>query len=443
MKDFLQTRAELQDLIGGEFVSECPEELLNKLGVPDADLLLVKPGSEQEVSAVLKYANMHGLSVIPIGNGQQLHIGAMPRHADILLSSQRLAGIVEHSAGDLTMTVRAGTPFSEVQEFLKLSGQFVPVTPPTLSGSTIGGLVATAANGPERVLYGSWRDIVIGLRVVYPNGEVIRSGGKVVKNVAGYDMNKLFVGSQGTLAFITEVTLKLRPYPKHRELILAASARPGELIELAERILASECVPSALELIRTTEGGTVSYHLAVGSDEVESAAKYQADRILEMAEQVSRGIVFTTLVNDEVEQFWLEYRSKWGQTDPEVLSVRAGFPIPRMTVLLDLYEKEASSRGVEIQYSASLGTATLRIQLKDNEMEAPQAATRLHQTTSVLRELAEANGGYLVIEHASPNLKQDLGVWGTVRGGLSLMKGIKQTVDPNGILSPGRFVGGI
>ncbi|WP_018133103.1 FAD-binding oxidoreductase [Effusibacillus pohliae] len=439
--DGWKIRSDLLELVGSASVSECSGVLKRKLGISAADLLLVEPDSEEQVAAVLAYANRRRLAVVPIGNGQQLHIGSVPYAVDLLLSSRRLNGFVEHSVGDLTVTVKAGTPFQELQEYLKQHGQFVPVTPPTLARSTIGGLVATAAIGPERVLYGSWRDHVIGLRLVYPNGQVIRTGGKVVKNVAGYDMNKLFVGSHGTLAFIAEVTLKLRPYPKHRELVLAVSEGPAQLIELAAQVLASECIPSALELIRakdsgSRENGTGSYRLAIGCDEVESAARYQDNRIRQMAADIG-GIQLTTLVNEDVETFWSVYRDAWQQTTADSLLIRAACPLPQMETVLRRFETESATRHVKIEYAASLGTGTLRIRL-----QADDGGT-LVDTAASLRELAEATGGYAVIEHAEPELKRKLDVWGTIRGGLSLMKGIKQTIDPAGILSPGRFVGGI
>lgn len=198
-----------------------------------------------------------------------------------MLSSRQLTGIVEHSAGDLTITVRAGTPYSEIQTYLREHSQFIPIQPPAADDSTVGGLVATAASGPERILYGSWRDNVLGLRVVYPNGNVIRTGGKVVKNVAGYDMNKLFVGSYGSLGFISEITLRVRPYPKHKEILIAQSDRLKELTELAALVLASECIPSRLELSSNPAAG--GYELAIGCDEVGSAASYQAERIRALA----------------------------------------------------------------------------------------------------------------------------------------------------------------
>ncbi|BCJ86824.1 FAD-binding oxidoreductase [Effusibacillus dendaii] len=435
--NLLQIRVDLQDLIGSSHVSECPAELCGKLGLPDADLVLVEPDSEEAVSAVLKYANERRIAVIPSGNGQQLQMGEAPRAAVILLSSKRLTGIVDYSVGDLTVTVKAGTPYSELQAHLMEHGQFVPILPVTSAESTVGGLVATAAAGPERVLYGSWRDNVIGLRLAYPNGQIIRSGGKVMKNVAGYDMNKLFVGSNGTLAFITEVTFKLRPFPKHRELVKVKSADLQKLVDLAAQVLASELVPSALELVTDQEGGSAAYHLAIGSDDVKSAAAYQTERIKQMADAMGIGQQVLTETNEQVGAYWEAYRTEWKRSEANALLIRAGFPIPRMNDLLPAFEQEAEKNRVSLSYAVSIGVGTLRVRLRSDDRQA------LKQTALSLRNLAEANGGYLVIEDGEYGLKSEIGVWGTDPSAISYMRGIKNTVDPEGILSPGRFVGGI
>lgn len=416
-------------------VNECPNEMKKSLGLPyDASLPLIEPVSEAEVSTILRNAHEKGLAAIPVGEGSQLYIGENPQRADLLLSSRQLTGIVEHSAGDLTMTVRAGTPYSEIQSYLKEHGQFIPIMPPTADESTIGGLIATAASGPERVLYGSWRDNVIGLRVVYPNGNVIRTGGKVVKNVAGYDMNKLFVGSHGSLGFISEVTLRVRPYPKHREMILARGRRLEDLTELAALVLASECIPSWLELTNRPSEGL--YELAIGCDEVESAARYQAERIQQLAGTIGSRIEAVRLIQEDMEQYGLEHRAEWKQTVPDALLLRAGCPIPSMTDLLTFCEREASSRQVSLDYTASLGVGTLRLRLRSNDPAA------LVETTRLLRQYTVQRSGYLVLEYGENPLKNDIGVWGSMQSGLSIMKGIKQTIDPACILSPGRFAGG-
>jgi glycolate oxidase FAD binding subunit len=434
--DVVAIRTDLERLVGADYVKECPEELKRKLDLHEADIWYVEPGSEAEVAAVLGYAEQHDLAVIPSGNGASLHVGAAPRRANIVVSSKRLSGIVEHSIGDLTITVQAGTPYAEMQAYLREHGQFVPLTAPS-QDSTVGGLAVTAFGGPERILYGSWRDFVIGLRVVYPNGQVVRSGGKVVKNVAGYDMTKLFVGSYGTLAFVTEITLKVRPYPKHRELVAIESRNRNSLIQLAERVLASELVPSTLELTYQAAGGSASYQLWIGSDEVEAAARYQENRIREFATAIGGDMQIRVLAGEAAEKSWPGTMINLDQTASDSIVLRAGFPISRMTDLLAAFERMAAERNILLQYSVSLGVGTLRLLLQSDN------SAILSETTVDMRRLAEENDGYLVLEYGESALKQQVGVWGNASGGLSLMKGIKQTVDPAGIMSPGRYAGGI
>lgn len=454
MRDVLTVNSDLQMLVGSDAVHECSLEWKERLGVPDADILAVEPASEEDAAAILQFAAEKGYTVLPIGSGTQLHIGEAPASVDLLISSRRLSGIVEHTAGDLTVTVRAGTPFSEVQSYLKQHGQFVPITPPASADATIGGLVATAAAGPERVLYGSWRDNVIGLRAVLPNGQVIRTGGKVVKNVAGYDMNKLLVGSHGTLAFLTEITLKLKPFPKHRELVLAQRADLHSIVLLAERILASECVPSALELVTSglndsaykevvnADGITPGmmnpgFILAIGCDEVEAAAGYQANRIRELALDLGSDVHFTRLVGEEVEQFWNNYRLTWKQAAPEALLLRGAVPIPLFAETMSQLQNQAAKLGVHCSIAAGLGTGTYRLQISANESQ------KLIEVSAYLREISAARGGYLIVEDGDHQLKKAIGVWGKPGGGELLMKGIKQTVDPGALFTAGRFAGGI
>lgn len=436
MIDVVAIRSDLERLVGADYVKECPEDLKRKLGLQEADIWYAEPGSEAEVAAVLAHADQHDLAVIPSGNGASLHVGEAPVRAHIVVSSKRLSGIVEHSVGDLTITVKAGTPYAEMQAYLREHGQFVPLTPPS-QDSTVGGLAVTAFSGPERVLYGSWRDFVIGLRVVYPNGQVIRSGGKVVKNVAGYDMTKLFVGSYGTLAFVTEITLKVRPYPKHRELVAIESRNRNSLLQLAERVLASELVPSALELTHQATGDSAPYQLWIGSDEVEAAARYQENRIREFASAIGQDMQIRVLVGDAAETRWPGTMIQTNPDAPDSIVLRAGFPVSRMADLLAAFEGMAAERNISLKYSVGLGVGTLRLLLQSGN------PALLSETTVGMRKLTEENDGYLVLEYGEAALKQQVGVWGNAVGGLSLMKGIKQTVDPTGIMSPGRYVGGI
>ena len=176
------------------------------------------------------------------------------KEADILLSLTQYSGIVEHIPGDMTLTVKSGTSFKEIQSYLAQYNQKIPLDPFFLENATIGGVIAANDSGPKRLGYGSARDVVIGLRMVYPDGKVIRSGGRVVKNVAGYDMNKLYIGSMGTLGVISEVTFKLRPISKYESITLINFPEGNlEVIRsFAVKVLDSMIEPVSLELLNPT-----------------------------------------------------------------------------------------------------------------------------------------------------------------------------------------------
>src|SRR5699024_5693105 len=180
----------------------------------------IEAHSEDDISNVLRYANEHEKTVNIISGGTKRGYGGAMKEADILLSLAGCEGIVEHSIGDLTLTVRPGTTLKEISDRLAEHGQCLALDPSWPELATIGGIISANESGPKRLLYGSARDLVIGTRIVYADGRVIRTGGKVVKNVAGYDMNKLFIGVMGTLGIISEITLKLRPLPKYEGLSL-------------------------------------------------------------------------------------------------------------------------------------------------------------------------------------------------------------------------------
>src|SRR5579859_8065842 len=174
---------------------------------------VAEPETEEEVAAVLRFASSEGLVVIPRGGGTQLDYGAPPSRADIILSMARISGVIEHAPHDLTLTVRAGTPLVDLQRALGEARQWLALDSPLAPGATIGGIIATNATGPRRLRYGGVRDQIIGVRVALADGTIARGGGKVVKNVAGYDLPKLYTGALGTLGVILSASFRLYPIP--------------------------------------------------------------------------------------------------------------------------------------------------------------------------------------------------------------------------------------
>src|SRR5262249_18223853 len=207
------------------------------------------PGSKAEIAASLGLAGEEGVPVLPLGGGTRLGLGASPGHVGLVIGLRRLASLVEHEPGDLTATAQAGMTMGALQAELGKRGQWLSLDPPWADRATVGGVLAGNASGPRRHLYGTARDLVIGVTVVMADGSIVRGGGKVVKNVAGYDLPKLFVGSFGTLGIIAEATVKLRPLPDADRLVVARFHHLKDAAGAARAVMAADLVPSAVELV--------------------------------------------------------------------------------------------------------------------------------------------------------------------------------------------------
>src|SRR6266568_6125363 len=190
-----------------------PDELRNYAVDGLLPRLAVIPETVEQVAQIVALANQQGLTVLSLGGGSRINLGGIPERIDVLLEMDSLTRLLEHEAPDLTCHVEAGITLAALQAQLATKGQRLALDPPGAQQATIGGILASNASGPKRLRYGTARDMVIGLHVVQASGEVARSGGRVVKNVAGYDLNKLYIGSLGTLGIIVEANFKLQPFP--------------------------------------------------------------------------------------------------------------------------------------------------------------------------------------------------------------------------------------
>jgi glycolate oxidase FAD binding subunit len=371
----------------------------------------VSPGSYEEVAAVISFANQRGLAVIPGEASPQMSIGNVPRRYDVTLSLDRLNKVVEYEAADLTVTCQAGTRLSDLQRELAENGQMAPFGSPAHDYS-VGALVASNYS-EQRLKYGSPRDFTIGMRVVTADGRITRAGGRVVKNVAGYDLSKLHIGSRGTLGIIVELTLKVVPRPTVTDIIDVRVASAEAACRFASAAYGRSLSLSALRLRGDGTGYTVTVEIAGGALAVE--------RTMSEIEALAGEFGAESITSCE--------QPPREATDPDRLECRAGLLPNQLPDLISAFEQTAPTTWRAYPIEGMLSGTWQRASV-DNEA----LLTRLRAVTSAV-------GGTLVVTHCPLELKRRIDVFGEPPASFPLMRRIKEQFDPNGILSPGRFVG--
>jgi len=407
----------------------------DSIGNLSGNTLDVAPQSGEAAAQVMQLAVKEALTVVPAGAATWIDTSNQADRSDLIISTRRMTRLIHHEPADLVATAEAGLTLPAFQKQLGVAGQWLPIDPPDDGRATLGGVVATGLGGPHSLGFGPPRSFVIGMKVVLANGRAIKAGGNVVKNVAGYDLCKLFTGSYGTLGLITELTFKLRPLPAESRTVVAS----GALISLvaAGRKIYSHHSPVALELISrrlakdlqiTSEGQCVLMMRFVGSSRSVIAQTAQALKLLR-----DDGNRCETI--DEDKQQWSRLSAvplqsagdlKWRVTlRPTDL---AGF----LGEMAELENDEASHP--ELRWHAGLGDGRLRAIARTPvyHREAVRALEDLRQKT-------EALGGSLVLESASDEIRNEFDVWGDFGSAAELMKRVKAQLDPLNCLSRGRF----
>jgi glycolate oxidase FAD binding subunit len=398
---------------------------------------VVRPGTVEAVAAVVRAVGRQGGALVPAGNATHLGIGFPPRRYDVALCTSQLTRIVSHDADDLTTTVEAGVTLHDLNTRLQEAGQWLPFDPPRGRDVTIGGLIAADRNGPLRLAHGKVRDFLIGLRVVMADGAIVRGGGKVVKNVAGYDLPKLFVGSFGTLGVIVEATFKVRPRPREMRLYVVPARSVAEATQMALGTSRGRLVPVLLEAVNELAAETIG--LPTGAALVVASAGSEAH----VAAQESflrdeTGDRLTRCDANEMESLLSALRDFPQPADEEVLVVRLSVRPAELPTLLQRIEAEAVARRISPEITAHAGNGVAWLQLS--------ADVDLHSVALFaewIRLHARQSGGWLVFETLPRRLRGQVDPWGFYGPTLPLMAAIKQKLDPQRILSPGRFVGGV
>jgi len=450
----------LEEIVGAGHLATQPSELSSCEVDGLRPAAAVRPGSADQVAEVMRFAAAERLAVIAVGGRTKLRIGAPPRRYDVAIDLTRLKRVLAYDPGDLTLGVEAGIRFGDLTAALAAEQQFLPLAPAFADQATVGGILASNSSTPLRHAYGPARDYVLGMEFVTGEGTQAKSGGRVVKNVTGYDLHKVMIGALGTLGVITRVNFRTFPLPRAQTTFVASFTGPEDALGLCRAIAKSPLQPRLMEvigpqaarLLAGSAGDAEPLCLVTGQWSVVVAAAGDA-RVVERhgAElarlaRATRAAGFAALSDDEAELLLeriREFPKHTLESSPAATIFRIGVLPMQMPALLErareITERNQIPRATLVRASGIVFLALVPPALDDSTL------ARLAQTAT---ELMHANsssdiGGRPTIEWCPTELKRQVNVWGPARDDLILMQRLKKAFDPQGILSPGRFVGGI
>ena len=423
--------------IGGLLAQACGNEALAR-PAGSADTVggrrpgwVVAPGSVDALAAVMRTCHEQELSVVPRGEGSKLDWGQAPSAFDVLLDIGRLAGIYHHYVDDLVVTVGAGTPVRSVQAVLSRSRQRVAIDPASVD-ATIGGILATGESGPLRLAHGSPKDQLLGIEFVRSDGVIAHSGGRVVKNVAGYDLGKLLCGSFGTLGIITSATFRVQPMPAMQAWVTRTVSTPLEVRDIVDAVSSSPLAPAAIEIdlppmyfappIPHQRSDSDAHGLGTVGVLLEGSLEGVASRV---------AALITLLGGDatphsQPPEWWGRY-----PFEPDHISLKIAAPIADLHAAIYAL-RDAVGATVAVRGSAGVGVVYAAIPANGAETGVIE----------IVRHTLIARGGSCVVLDAPTGVREALDMWGPVAA-IGLMRSVKKQFDPRRRLAPGRFVGGI
>ncbi len=399
-------------------------------------LVEVTPASAEQAAEVMQFAAGERLAVVPAGARSFVDAGNLMARADLILSTRRMDRLIAHEPADLVATAEAGLTLTEFQKQLAQNGQWLPVDPADDGSATLGGIIATGASGPQSFGYGPLRSFVIGLRVVLADGRQIKAGGRVVKNVAGYDLCKLFTGSFGTLGLLTEVTFKLRPLPVETRTIVAVA--PREALLVAGRLAANNSFPVAVEVVSPLLADSLALQTPPGKNLLMIRFAGSTRTVISQTAQALKTLrdeSFRCALYDDDAALWQVLGSAPLQTNYD-LGWSARVRPTDLPALVDEIAKLESDDAwhSSVRWHASAGDGRLRVMARSPlyHQEAVRALEGFRQT-------AEGRGGSLIVDKAPVEVRRELDAWGSFGSAGELMKRVKEQMDPESGLSPGRF----
>lgn len=388
-----------------------------------APAVVIEPATTADVSAALAWASGAGLSVVVRGSGSKDTWGREPRHVDVLLRTTRLASVIAHEASDLTATVEAGVRLRDVNARLALHRQWLPLDPPSADAATIGGVLATNDIGPSRYRHGTPRDLLIGMTVVMADGLVAASGGRVVKNVAGYDLGRLMAGSHGCLAVITSATFKLAPLPPATRTLRIRFARASDALALAELLRQHQCEPDALEFHVARHEAAADITVLVRYGSVAAAVDAACEQTTEYARQLGASV--EDAEGAAADAWWRMHDAPpmaAGSVQIRLSWRPAEFPLAAETLI-------AATRDVEAHWIGRLAVGSGLVRLGGDAAHHPGVVSALRASPAFR---------HVVIADAPSAVRHVVDAWDVSPAQRALWQPIKDACDPRDVLGAGR-----
>lgn len=456
--------ARLAEIVGEANLAGDPSELASYTIGTLRPSAVVRPGTAEETAEVVKVAAAEKLAIVACGARTKLDIGLPPRKYDLVVDMTRMDRVVAYDPDDLTLSVEAGIPLHKLGATLGERQQFLPLAVPFLNRTTIGGTIASAMDSPLRQSYGTARDYILGMEFVTGDGTLAKSGGRVVKNVTGYDLHKLMIGAFGTLAVITKINFRTFPLPRQTRAFVAHFDSPAQALELRAHLLRSHLKPLTMEIFSPgiadlfysaaatrAEANALVPNLLINRGWAFTSGVAGVEKVLDRFEAELRamaaqsgGANFVSISNAA------EIRGAFGrkrefvpialESSPATVVIKASVVPSRMGELLAEIGASATSESLRCAVMARGVGVIYAALLPDAATEATRQ--RVACAAAHIQAACEKAGGHATIPWCPSAWKSALKIWGAEHG-VEQMRKIKSVFDPQGILSPGRFVGGL
>ena len=449
---------EFRSIVGSQWFLDTPEDLATysydafwSEFRPDA---VIVPGSTDEISRIMGVANRERVNIITRGAGTNICGGSVARKGGVIIAFHRMNKILEIDAESTCAVVQPGVVNADLQKEVARYGLMYPPDPASMFVSTMGGNVALNAGGPRGVKYGVTRDYLLGMEVVLPSGEVIRTGGKTLKNVTGYDLTRLMCGSEGTLGIITEITVRLVPLAPARSTLQAIFSDLDDAAKTVSAIIGSGIVPTTLELIDRVVldairdyGGAQFYKdaealLLIEVDGEAVLVEGQGERIEKFCKEKGAVVVERARTPEEAEKLWQARRSAFGavaRLRPNCIVEDATVPVKRLPEMIRKIVELADKYQLKIGVLAHAGDGNLH-PLIMTDLRDKEEMARIDKALEEMYEAALAMGGTLSGEHGVGIAKDRFMAMEFSQTAIELMRRIKRVFDPNNILNPGSFL---